>query len=156
MYKYIPDSRVDGINMGPTRDMLVPDRPHVGPMNLAISDSHSVNGSHWHASMYHHNVGCRVGQLWCNALEQLCAWSCYNFKSQPVNIAWAMKLYTVLRHNGLIFAWDGFVLWQVIWNDVLLYLASCSFSEKICMKQYMNILQHMIRRKINARNSQWH
>ena len=34
----IPDSKVHVTNMGPTWVLSVPDRPHVGPMNLAIRD----------------------------------------------------------------------------------------------------------------------
>ena len=30
-----PDSKVHGANMGPTRVLLAPGGPHVGPMNLA-------------------------------------------------------------------------------------------------------------------------
>ena len=33
---YIPDSKIDGANMGPTWVLAAPDGPHVGPMNLAI------------------------------------------------------------------------------------------------------------------------
>ena len=33
-----PDSKVHGANMGPTWVLSAPDGPHVGPMNLAISD----------------------------------------------------------------------------------------------------------------------
>ena len=31
-----PDSKVHGVNMGPTWNLWAPDGPHVGPMNLAI------------------------------------------------------------------------------------------------------------------------
>ena len=31
-----PDSKVHGAYMGPTWVLLAPDKPHVGPMNLAI------------------------------------------------------------------------------------------------------------------------
>ena len=34
----IPDSKVQGVNMGPTWVLSAPDGPHVGPMNLAIRD----------------------------------------------------------------------------------------------------------------------
>ena len=34
----IPDSKVHWANMGPAWVLLAPDRPHVGPMNLAIRD----------------------------------------------------------------------------------------------------------------------
>ena len=34
----IPDSKVHGANMGPTWALSAPDRPHAGPMNLAIRD----------------------------------------------------------------------------------------------------------------------
>ena len=34
-----PDSKVHGANMGPTRVLLVPDGPYIGPMNLAIRGS---------------------------------------------------------------------------------------------------------------------
>ena len=34
----IPDSKVDGDNMGPIWDRQDPGGPHVGPMNLAIWD----------------------------------------------------------------------------------------------------------------------
>ena len=37
--EYIPDSKVHGANMGPTWVLSAPDGPHVGPMNLAISDA---------------------------------------------------------------------------------------------------------------------
>ena len=33
-----PDSKVHGANMGPTWVLPAPDGPHVGPMNLAISE----------------------------------------------------------------------------------------------------------------------
>ena len=33
-----PDSKVRGANMGPTWVLSAPDRPHVGPMNLAIRE----------------------------------------------------------------------------------------------------------------------
>ena len=33
---YCPDSKVHGVNMGPTWVLSAPDGPHVGPMNLAI------------------------------------------------------------------------------------------------------------------------
>ena len=36
---YIPDSKVHGANMGPTWVLSSPGGPHVGPMNLAISDT---------------------------------------------------------------------------------------------------------------------
>ena len=35
---YIPDSKVPGVNIGPTWDLSVPNGPHVGPRNLAIRD----------------------------------------------------------------------------------------------------------------------
>ena len=35
IYRYYPDSKVHGANMGPTLVLSVPDGPHVGPMNLA-------------------------------------------------------------------------------------------------------------------------
>ena len=35
---HYPDSKVHGANMGPTWVLSAPDRPHVGPMNLAIKD----------------------------------------------------------------------------------------------------------------------
>ena len=34
----IPDSKVHGANMGPAWVLSAPDGPHIGPMNLAISD----------------------------------------------------------------------------------------------------------------------
>ena len=34
--KTYPDSKVHGTNMGPTWVLSAPDRPHVGPINLAI------------------------------------------------------------------------------------------------------------------------
>ena len=34
----VPDSKVNGANMGPTWVLSAPDGPHVGPMNLAIRD----------------------------------------------------------------------------------------------------------------------
>ena len=34
----IPDNKVPGANMGSTWDLSAPDTPHLGPMNLAISD----------------------------------------------------------------------------------------------------------------------
>ena len=34
----IPDSKVHGVNMGPTWVLSAPDGPHVGPMNLVIRD----------------------------------------------------------------------------------------------------------------------
>ena len=39
-----PDSKVHGANMGPTWVLSAPDRPHVGPMNLAIW---VYKGCHW-------------------------------------------------------------------------------------------------------------
>ena len=42
-----PDSKVYGVNMGPTWVLSAPDGPHVGPMNLAITDLTSMQvGSH--------------------------------------------------------------------------------------------------------------
>ena len=32
----VPDSKVNGANMGPIRVLSAPDGPHVGPMDLAI------------------------------------------------------------------------------------------------------------------------
>ena len=34
----IPDSKIHGANMGPTRVLSAPGESHVGPMNLAIWD----------------------------------------------------------------------------------------------------------------------
>ena len=34
-----PDNKVYGANMGPTWVLSAPDGPHVGPMNLAISEA---------------------------------------------------------------------------------------------------------------------
>ena len=39
----IPDSKVHGVNTGPTGVLSAPDGPHVGPMNLAIWDYYSLN-----------------------------------------------------------------------------------------------------------------
>ena len=36
--RYIPDSKVHGVNMGPTWVLSAPDGPHVGHMNLVIRD----------------------------------------------------------------------------------------------------------------------
>ena len=38
--KHVPDSKVHGANMGPTRVLSAPCGPHVGPMSLAIWVSH--------------------------------------------------------------------------------------------------------------------
>ena len=35
-----PDNKVHGANMGPTSVLSAPDKPHVGPMNLAIWEIH--------------------------------------------------------------------------------------------------------------------
>ena len=35
IYRYYPDSKVHGANMGPALVLSAPDGPHVGPMNLA-------------------------------------------------------------------------------------------------------------------------
>ena len=32
----VPDSKIDGANIGPTWDLSAPGGSHVGPMNLAI------------------------------------------------------------------------------------------------------------------------
>ena len=40
----IPDSKVHGANMGPTRVLSAPDGPHVGPMNLAMRDDAATKG----------------------------------------------------------------------------------------------------------------
>ena len=37
---HIPESKVHGANMGPIWGRQDPGGPHIGPMNLAISDSH--------------------------------------------------------------------------------------------------------------------
>ena len=39
----IPDYKVLGANMGPTRVLSAPGGPHVGPMNLAIWDTISAS-----------------------------------------------------------------------------------------------------------------
>ena len=39
----IPQSKVHGVNMGPTWVLSAPDGPHVGPMNLAIRKPWSNN-----------------------------------------------------------------------------------------------------------------
>ena len=39
----IPNSNVHGTNMGSTWVLSAPDGPHVGPMNLAISDITKVS-----------------------------------------------------------------------------------------------------------------
>ena len=38
MFKTIPDSKVHGVNMGPTWVLSAPDGPHVSPMNFTIRD----------------------------------------------------------------------------------------------------------------------
>ena len=48
----IPDSKVHGVNMGPTRVLSVPDGPHVGPMHLAIRD-----GTSWRESVHLYRLG---------------------------------------------------------------------------------------------------
>ena len=40
VYNTVPDSKVHGVNMGPTWSLSAPDGPHVGPMNLAIRVEH--------------------------------------------------------------------------------------------------------------------
>ena len=40
-YNNNPDSKVHGANMGPTWVLSAPDRPHVGPVNLAIRESNA-------------------------------------------------------------------------------------------------------------------
>ena len=34
----VPESKVNGANMGPTWVLSAPDGPHIGPMNLAVRD----------------------------------------------------------------------------------------------------------------------
>ena len=49
--QYIPDSKVQGANMGSIWALLAPDGPHVDPMNLAIRDP--TNYAHgWHRFMF--------------------------------------------------------------------------------------------------------
>ena len=64
-----PDSEVHGANMGPTWVLSAPDGPHVGPMNLAISDV-IITASF-------HRVACcgKVGgsadfNIWCTSWKQ--------------------------------------------------------------------------------------
>ena len=40
----IPDNKVHGANMGPTRVLSVPDGPHLGPINLAIREFWQIQG----------------------------------------------------------------------------------------------------------------
>ena len=40
----IPDSKIHGVNMGPTWVLSALDGPHVGPMNLAVRDGASAPG----------------------------------------------------------------------------------------------------------------
>ena len=47
--KHVPDSKIDGANMGPTWVLSAPGGPHVGPTSLAIRDSmitHMVQMQH--------------------------------------------------------------------------------------------------------------
>ena len=43
LHKGLPERKVHGANMGPTRVLSVPDGPHVGPRNLAIRDYVTVS-----------------------------------------------------------------------------------------------------------------
>ena len=43
-WQNIPDSKVHGVNMGPTWFLSAPDRPHACPMNLAIWDAWRLIG----------------------------------------------------------------------------------------------------------------
>ena len=53
-----PDSKVRVANMGPTWVLAAPGRPHVDPMNLAISDTLSplCSASHWLCSVVMHSA----------------------------------------------------------------------------------------------------
>ena len=42
----VPDSKVNGANMGPTWVLSAPDGPHVGPMNLAIGGDYPLWNVH--------------------------------------------------------------------------------------------------------------
>ena len=60
-HKYTPQiAKFIGANMGPTWVLSAPDGPHVGPMNLAISDMSlnvDITGSSWESRMWKFEVG---------------------------------------------------------------------------------------------------
>ena len=56
----IPDSKVHGANMGPTRVLSAPGGPHVGPMNLAIRDALMLRLA---------SGGCQASSWWRHQME---------------------------------------------------------------------------------------
>ena len=73
MQKPEPDSKVHGANMGPTWVLSAPDRPHVGPMSLAIRGAYDLRQTmHW--KLYRHNCcvvfGCGLVQVTLTSTHQ--------------------------------------------------------------------------------------
>ena len=60
----IPDSKVHGTNMGPTWVLSSPDRPHVGPMNLAIRDVSSMSGRALVSKMFRSEINGVTSDQW--------------------------------------------------------------------------------------------
>ena len=60
----IPDSKVHGANMGPTRVLSAPGGPHVGPMNLAIRDALLLRLA---------SGGCQASSWWRHQMETFSA-----------------------------------------------------------------------------------
>ena len=54
------DSKVRGANMGPTSALSAPDRPHVGPINLAIRDISQYQHPLKLLNQYVHRLVCLV------------------------------------------------------------------------------------------------
>ena len=76
-----PDSKVHGANMGPTWVLSAPNRPHVGPMNLAIRDVW-VLGAWSRSTKAMHNV-------WLTAWNLTCIWHTMNMVSGCRVQAWS-------------------------------------------------------------------
>ena len=64
----IPDSKVHVAHMGPTWVLSAPGRPHVGPMNLALSDDNSSSSFQTHFTHVCHHIICNQS-----------SWSCFLF-----------------------------------------------------------------------------
>ena len=70
-----PDSKVQGVNMGPTWVLSAPDGPHVGPMNLAIRVVTVIGGGCIpYLASFCHTCACYSCHLSCHIfIDKLCA-----------------------------------------------------------------------------------
>ena len=116
-FKKVPDSKVHGSNMGPTWVMSAPDRPTVGPMNIAIRGAsfYHRNCAMWNWStsvclMIHSSHGRLMG--WTNTCQII---ALGNYTSKFRN--WWTSLddydHSVSKDGSLTLLWDAN---RQLWN----------------------------------------